>query len=233
MKAKEKVLKVMPMLEATMEVTLVGTSLLCCNNFSQKTILMLSQKQQGLGGKTGKAARNPKSDWEAAFYLDSSGKPAIPARNLKSALVYSAHNDKGISKVNVRGGVFVAGQTEKDWLTINGTVIPFDIDAPDPVRNSGPGNVADLRWRPKWNDWSVTAHITFDPNKVSESQLLTLLFEAGRISGLLEGRPEKSSLSWGMFTPDLESLKLSEPRDVMGDVVKACEAAKKRIIKSA
>ena len=221
-----KVIELVPILEQEMLVTMVGTSMLCVNRFSEKAKKQMIEKQTKKNVKGGKVAREPEKDWKAAHYLDSKGRPMIPAHNLKSALVYAAHQDKGITKVNAKAGIFVMGMDEPGCLIIKGDVIPFDIEDVDTVMIGGRNPVADLRWRPKWTSWSLDLRIKFDPTKISETQLLALLFEAGRMSGLGEGRPQKSTLSWGMFAPDLESIKRSEPRNIMEDIDAAVKRAK-------
>jgi len=216
-------------MECEMELTVVGTSMLCCHNFAQKAKDIMLGDQEKKVVKGGRAARDPEADWNGAFYRDSKGHPAIPAHNLKSALVFAAHNDKGLAKTNVRAGIlFVTGKEERDWLIINGKVRPFDKSASDVVR-VGQGKTADLRWRPKWDNWSLDVKVKYDPSKISDAQLLSLFFEAGRVSGLGEGRPQLSSQGWGTFAPDLSSVRISEPKSALQDIMDSVERGKGKL----
>jgi hypothetical protein len=68
------------------------------------------------------------------------------------------------------------------------------------VRNES--GVADIRWRPMWNEWSAVVRVTWDEDQFSATDVMNLMLRAGLQVGIGEGRPSSPNsmgLGWGRF----------------------------------
>jgi hypothetical protein len=68
------------------------------------------------------------------------------------------------------------------------------------VRNSN--GVADVRWRPMWEQWSADVRLTWDLDQFADVDIVNLLLRAGLQVGIGEGRPDSpnsNGLGWGRF----------------------------------
>lgn len=62
--------------------------------------------------------------------------------------------------------------------------------------------VADIRWRPMWEQWSAKVRVRWDANQFSAQDVVNLLSRAGMQVGIGEGRPDSKAsngMGWGMF----------------------------------
>jgi len=84
-------------------------------------------------------------------------------------------------------------------IRIYGEPVPFEAM----VRNAT--GVADIRVRPRWDEWSAVLRIRYDQDQFSDEDIVNLLYRAGTQCGICEGRPDSSSsngLGWGLFEID-------------------------------
>ena len=68
------------------------------------------------------------------------------------------------------------------------------------VRNET--GVADIRWRPMWEQWSADVRVTWDEDQFSATDVMNLMLRAGMQVGIGEGRPDSpnsNGLGWGRF----------------------------------
>lgn len=166
-----------------------GLHPLIMHAWSTKAIDMMLSKQLKQG-KQKKDAKDPDADYNSSRYLDENGKDCIPATAIKSAVIFAAGFAEGITKVSVRGSIFVEGD-----------LLPIEYDSirkrQDMVR-VGMG-VADIRFRPEYTGWKCSFWVTLMPNIISEEQFFALLSIAGRCCGIGERRPQKEGTSFGTF----------------------------------
>ena len=62
--------------------------------------------------------------------------------------------------------------------------------------------VADIRWRPMWNEWSAAVRCEWDEDQFSAQDVYNLFSRAGWHVGIGEGRPNSpnsNGLGWGRF----------------------------------
>lgn len=183
--AKSKEIIVPRIDQESVTVTLVGTSELITHRFSEKQIQDIADKQGG-GGKKKKGKRDPKAEYKASMYLTEKGKPGIPAIAVKAAMVGACTFIDGVTKVAARGAFFVLG----DILPVNHVKPHMRTDV---VRLSGPGRVADLRYRAGFPaGWEVKVEVLYNPSVISTEGIINLLENAGFSVGIGDWRPSST-----------------------------------------
>ena len=167
-------------------VKIVGDSPLITHAWAEKAIRQIKDKQAKKATK-GKEARDPESDYQAAFYRTDDGVPAMPSVAFKSAAV-SACRDLDMKMTEARGRFHVEGELIE--------IIGEPRMREDMVR-VGMGT-ADIRYRPEFVKWSAILPITYNATQISPEQIINLLNVAGFGVGVGEWRPEKNG-QYGRF----------------------------------
>lgn len=191
-KGKDIAFQIPRLNQKLMKVKIIGTSPLIFHKWDEKAIKMMLDKQMKKASK-GREIRDPEKEYEASFYRDSKGNIAIPARNIKQAIVGSARFLQGIPMTILRGTIFVHG--DKDGF------IPVKYGKKSMRQDMvtvGMGS-ADIRFRGQLDDWSMDVLVEYDADILSPEQVLNLLQRAGFSQGLGEWRPEKNGDN-GTFT---------------------------------
>lgn len=181
---------------ARIRVRLVGDTVLVANAWSDDAIAEIRNKQLG-GARGKKKPKDPEKCFDGARYRLDDGTDAFPKRAIKKAMIAAAAKME-IQKNTISQCVRVSPGEE---------LLPIVSDPPvmreDMVRvgSKGPGTgTADLRYRPEYRNWSITADIYFERDLVTVDQVVELLKQAGRRIGLGNDRPElNNGGEWGMF----------------------------------
>lgn len=206
-----------------MRVDISGTAPLIFHKWSEKAKRQIREKQ-AKKATAGREVRKPTAEYLESFYYNTKGNVAFPANSLKQALVGAARNIEGITMAELRGAVFVMGDTEDGMLEVLVKGKPFKPQEPkmydddearpesilgyDPKAENevqmredmvrvGMGS-ADLRYRGQVKEWSMKVLVRFNANKLSAEQVVNLLQYAGFSSGLGEWRPERNG-DFGTF----------------------------------
>lgn len=187
--------------EAT--ITIVGISPYVQHAFSEKQRKQMEETQRAGQQARGKRNRAPKDFdqvYENAKHVSKEGWLGIPAPAFRNAMI-SACRLIGFKMTHAKLSVFV----ESDGLDTNdGTPLVKIIGEPRihqaTVRNET--GVADIRWRPMWEEWSANVRITWDEDQFSATDIYNLMLRAGMQVGIGEGRPDSpnsNGLGWGRF----------------------------------
>ena len=185
----EGVIEVPPIEIKTYVFRIVGDSPLICHAWSKKAKQEMLDKQMGKArGK--KEPKNPERDYEEAFYRTEDGKPGFPTIAFKAAAVGAARQVEGISMTFLRGAFHTVGEL----VEIEGDPRMRE----DTVRLGGPGNTADLRYRPEFPIWAANLVVRLNTRALTLEQLLHLFNQAGFSCGVGEWRPERNG-GYGMF----------------------------------
>lgn len=204
----------------TMELTIVGDSPLVVHRWGEKAKAMITQKQQKKA-KQAKEARNPTAEFEEALYrLPNGGGFGWPSIGLKAAAVNACSHIDGMTKVVARGAFHIDGELVK-------------IDSPNPpvmredMVRIGMG-VADIRYRPEFNPWSITFTVKYNTDLVSPEQIANLFNVAGFGVGIGENRPQKNG-SWGRFhvATDVDTKAREDAEAATQEVTKPSKSRRK------
>lgn len=192
----------------TISVPIVGTAPLIVHNFSEKSKRQMLEAQQGK--KKLKETRDPRAEYEAAFYriFDTTGeagqivKYGFPVTAFKAATTGAARfYDKSVSMTALRQFLFMRGiLTDGDpqqLVEIHGEPRMRE----DVVRLGGPSRSADLRYRPEFPVWSATLEVTYVTSSISRQSVLSLIDAGGLGIGIGEWRPEKRG-EFGTYAVD-------------------------------
>lgn len=199
-------LKITPLREKVLEVSIKGVTPLMMLRFSQKAKATMMATQQAGGqakSKKNRSARDFEADFKGASYImaDNSGY-GIPAISFRHALIESCRlvNFKmtlakqtlfveadGIDKLDGQPLVRIHSPAEPECTIM-------------PVRNAS--GVMDLRARPMWREWGCDLRIRFDEDHFHLQDVLNLLIRAGSQNGVGEGRVNSKmgpGLGFGSF----------------------------------
>src|SRR5574342_218809 len=88
----------------------IGGEMLVAHRFGSKARREIEEKQRGLA-RNKKGMRDPEAEYNDARYLDEKGRDCIPAAAVRRAITDAASFIDGITKVSIRGAVFVRGES--------------------------------------------------------------------------------------------------------------------------
>ena len=181
-----------------------GTAPLMTHKFSEKMRKQIEEKQTSANATTKK--REPKdyaAEFNAARYIakkngSTGGWDGLPAGALRSAMIAACRTVDGLPMTRAKGAFFIRAQGQD--ITDSTPLIRIEGKAEHdtrPVRlESG---VADMRNRPRYDDWACQMEIEYDSDLVSEHDVANLLARAGAQVGLCEMRPSAPNSFGGDF----------------------------------
>lgn len=180
------------------EITIKGKTPLIVNNFSEKSRQQIIDTQ--MKKPKSKEPRNPIEDFIRANYWLTEMPQTFDKEHFEQALREGAEFGfpaKGI-KASIVSGAYRNGMT-KDKVSLYGAfLIPqefvkIDFETvemrEDYVRIAHGGT--DVRFRPQFNDWSITFTIQYNENTYSLNQIINFINLGGFSCGLGEMRIEK------------------------------------------
>jgi len=193
-----KTLTIFKPLKKTLRLAIVGDTPLLVNRKSEMAMDKLRAGQQGKVFE--KKAKDPEECYQQSLYKMDDSATGFPASGIKKAM-YSACglvNGKPWSKLTA--SVFISAKD--NLVKINGASKNFEA-----MTKVGRGN-ADLRYRGKYDEWSINLVITFDERNISVEEIVNLLDVAGFSIGIGDWRPQKKG-DLGRFHVDPKSIYLA------------------------
>lgn len=171
----------------TLSVPIVGTAPLLVHKFSEKAKRQMLDNMQGR--KSPKQAKDPKAEYEAAFYRTKDGGYGFPAIAFKAATVSASRfYGKSVTMTSLRQFVFFHGEPSEDGQQMV-PILGEPAMREDVVRVGMGGS--DLRYRPQFLEWTTTLQITYVTSALTRDSLLSLVDAGGMGVGVGEWRPEK------------------------------------------
>lgn len=188
----------------TIEVPIIGTAPLIMNNFSEKSKRQMLEAQQGI--RRQKVARDPKAEYEAAFYRllqeDGTEGYGFPVTGFKACTVGAARfYGKDVKMTELRQFMFFHGQLTKADPQQLVPIIGEPRMREDVVRLAGPSRSADLRYRPEFPEWSAVLRVTYVASSLDQNSVVSLIDAGGLGIGVGEWRPERRG-EFGTFKVD-------------------------------
>ncbi len=181
----------------TISVPIIGTAPLLVHKFSEKAKRQMLDNMQGR--KSPKVAKDPKAEYEAAFYYTKSGEPGFPAIAFKAATVSASRfYGKSVTMTSLRQFCFFHGEPSPDGQQM--VVIEGEPSMREDVVRVGMGGT-DLRYRPQFLEWSTMLQVTYVTSALTRDSLLSLIDAGGMGVGVGEWRPEKRG-DFGTYTVD-------------------------------
>jgi hypothetical protein len=171
----------------TLSVPIVGTAPLLVHKFSEKAKRQMLDNMQGR--KSPKQPKDPKAEYEAAFYRIKDGSYGFPAIAFKSATVSASRfYGKSVTMTTLRQCVFLHGEPSEDGQQM--VRIDGEATMREDVVRVGMGGT-DLRYRPQFLEWSTLLQVTYVTSMLTRESLLSLIDAGGLGVGVGEWRPEK------------------------------------------
>ena len=186
--------QISPIDAETLLVPIIGTAPLIVHNFSEKSRRQMLEAQQSK--KKVKQIRDPRADYEAAFYRiakDDGGEGfGFPVTAFKAATTGAARfYDKSITMTALRQFMFMRGVLTKADAQMLVEITGEPEMREDVVRLGGPSRQADLRYRPMFPQWSTVLTVTYVKSSIDRCSILSLIDAGGMGIGVGEWRPEK------------------------------------------
>ncbi len=186
----------------TISVPILGTAPLLVHKFSEKAKRQMLDNMQGR--KSPKASKDPKAEYEAAFYHTKDGGNGFPAIAFKAATVSASRfYGKSVTMTSLRQFVFVHGEPSEDGQQM--VRIVGEPTMREDVVRVGMGGT-DLRYRPQFLEWSTTLLVTYVTSALTRESLLSLIDAGGLGVGVGEWRPERKG--------DFGTYRVDETRNV-------------------
>lgn len=186
----------------TVAVPIIGTAPLLVHKFSAKAKRQMLDNMQGR--RTPKESKDPKAEYEAAFYRTKGGDYGFPAIAFKSAIVSASRfYGKAVTMTLLRQCVFVSGEPGDDGQLV--VRIEGAPEMREDVVRVGIGGT-DLRYRPQFTEWSAVLEVTYVTSLLTRGSLLSLLDAGGLGVGVGEWRPERRG--------DFGTYRIDSTRDV-------------------
>jgi hypothetical protein len=175
----------------TLPLLLAGTAPLIVNNWDQKSLAMMRDKQQKQA-RGAREAKNPEANFEAAKYRSADGWEGVPAHGLKGAFTEGARFISGSKDLNMtllKGALrVIADCPMTNLLRVYSPVAPRMRE--DKVRvGAGLAKTTDLRYRPEYWPWFLRVTVQFPSAMFSTAQIADLIRAAGAFNGFCEWRP--------------------------------------------
>lgn len=189
----------------TLLVPIVGTSPLIVHNFSEKSRRQMLEAQQGR--KKVKEVRDPRAEYEAAFYRiandDGTEDYGFPVTAFKAATTGAARfYGKSITMTALRQFLFMRGVMSKADPQMLVPILGEPEMREDVVRLGGASRSADLRYRPMFPEWSCVLTVTYVKSSIDRNSVLSLIDAGGMGIGVGEWRPEKRG-EFGTYAVDV------------------------------
>lgn len=174
--------------------------------FSEKARKMMREAQE-LGSVGKKNRKKDPKDFDAAYHgarhISREGWDGATCATFRNSMI-SACRLVGFKMTIGKLSVFVEpdGNSKADGtplVRIYGEPHPFEA----PVRNAS--GVADIRIRPRWDEWTAKLRVRYDREQFSDEDIINLIVRAGSQCGIGEGRPDSSNSfgqGWGLFEID-------------------------------
>ena len=188
-----------PIAVKTMTLVIRGTSSLIVHGWDVKVQaemlqMQMATKEERKKAKENRKVKDPERDFEGAKYIIE-GKDCFPVTGIKKALIDAGYA-VGIPKTQIRQALFIVGTVGGSFAEIKyrKCVMRQDTVRVGPWSN----RVADLRYRPEYQDWSIKLTIRYRTDMLDEKQVAILFQNAGVSIGLGEWRVQKDGL-FGCF----------------------------------
>ena len=179
-------------------ITIKGKTPLIVNNFNEKSRRQIVDSQ--MKKTKAKEVRNPIEDFMRASYwltempetfdkehfeeaLENGAEFGFPAKGIKESIVSGAYrNGYTKDKVSLYGAFLIS----QEYIKIDFEEV---VMREDHVRIAKGGT--DVRFRPQFNNWSMTFTIQYNENKYSLEQIINYMNLGGFSCGIGEQRIEK------------------------------------------
>lgn len=215
--------EIKPMELQTVELTIVGTTPLIVHAWSEKAKREMLDKQTGKAKKAKHEIKIPVNDAMNACYwlteqpengdtneeaeeifhkaIMDGAKFGFPVTGIKQSVIMGAkRGGLDVVATELRGSFFLEGATEASTTDIAEIISDPPTVREDMVKVGGMSKVADIRYRPQFENWSIPLKMTYNANgKYSLEQLLNCFNVGGFVCGIGEWRPERDGQS-GMYT---------------------------------
>lgn len=178
---------------------LEGLAPLMTHKFSEKMRKQMEARQTS--SEATRAKREPKdyaAEFNAARYISTSGWDGLPTQAIRASMIAACRTVDGLSMAMAKGvfRVIPQGRDKEDGTPL-ARIHGKAVHDTRPVRlESG---VADMRNRPRYDDWYCEIAVEFDADTLSAQDVGNLLARAGQQVGLCELRPQGKKSFGGDF----------------------------------
>jgi hypothetical protein len=183
---------IQPLEIQTVEIPIIGETPLIQHRWSEKAKRMMLDAQTGKA-RPKKEPKDPVGDFEQATYRMDDGRYGHPAPAFKAAIVEGAKLFDGLTMADLKRFLRVLGEGVDQLVEIRGERQMFE--SPTRLKTG----VADLRYRPIFNEWSAVLTLRYPRVMFPVLQSVIELVNAGGMAGVGEWRPSSPNSKTGMY----------------------------------
>lgn len=216
-------LQIEPLKQGRLSVKIIGLTPIYFNSMSVKVRrdLLIGSKKKTTAEKR-EIKHDPETEFRDSMYTLPDGPTllAFPAPGIKKAMATAALYTEGVNKTDVNRLIFLPSYRIRIW---GRPYLKMDV-----VRSADMNRTPDVRTRAFLPEWCAEVDVAFVTPTLTAKAIVSLIANAGIISGIGDFRQEKGSGSFGSFAvvsdKDQEkafgNLVKHEGRDVQ---IAACE----------
>lgn len=187
-----KIVQLRRLSEQMVPIEIEGVTPVIPHRWSEKSIRMMAEKQQQIGARPKREAKNPEQDaYDSCYWLGED--PAIPAVSFKAAMVGACRFFEGLTMTQAKLLFYVVGEGSDQLVRLSYGEKVMREDTP---RNAS--GTPDLRYRYAFLPWSATVRVKFVPSMIDVSSVVTLLDAAGH-GGVGDWRPSSPKSNTGTY----------------------------------
>lgn len=193
---EKKPIEILPMRYEVIKVEVIGETELIVHNWSEKSKRQMLETMMKKVKKA-KEAKDPESEYQAAFYKFPDGRNGFNVMGFKAAIIGALRQYESIPMVLAKQIIFL----RSDGNDVSNNIPLVEIIG-EPRMREDIARVAtggpDLRYRPGWPQWKCKLTIEFNANILTREMIINLVNTAGR-GGVGEWRPSAPKSATGDF----------------------------------
>lgn len=197
--AKREVIEIKGLETTTVKIKIRSISPLLQHRFANKEAIGGTKIGEEVKSRKKRDRRDVEKECADAAHSLGDDRYGIPVMAFKGALISAAHKDIGIEKTLIRTNMFLKSSGRDPRCGTELIEIKTSGYRVDERVTRLPNGSPDKRYRPIFDQWEATLEIVYVNDRLSASNIATLVQRAGFTCGVGELRAEKCGGDYGRW----------------------------------